>query len=319
MQSNEVNSNLTAQLTPFYTEMGCYLQIRTNQSLSGSPSLRFSSNGSQQTMALLTIEENQYSTYLLDPVILANTKNFRLIDNKQTIYEFTDDRQYQLQDQIAEKLVYSVDGLCRVSANPEALFNKTLLWIESDSSDLPTPKASKVNSKIYNLNPKGIPLKRSIEVGVLPNSDAVENIDRTAVYYYNYKRHRWEFSPSKHNPKTGFIETRLDRFATVALLQDNTAPTITSVNVKNMHSYSSDQLSQIQLKLFDNLSGFDPKESSFNMILNGQRLLAAYQPMEKELSYRFTELLESGEYLLFVSINDRAGNSSSMRIKFSIE
>jgi hypothetical protein len=115
------------------------------------------------------------------------------------------------------------------------------------------------------------------------------------------------------------METPLDRFETVTLLLDDTPPTVKAVNIENLRSYPQDQLSEIQAELYDDLSGFEAQEASFVMSIDGQRLLAEYQPIDKELKYKLSRPLDIGGHELTIQIKDRAGNSSTVRIKFSVE
>ena len=316
---NAIPENFKAKIAPFYLEKGCLLQISTNASLGATPAIRFSRNGTNQTMSIFKTGVNQYSTFLLTPAILSNTRNFRLINNNRSIYEFTDDRQYQLFNQINETSVYSIDGSCKLTTETEAFFDSTLLWIDHDNN-FPVGLARKsIRSKVYHLRPSGIPLNMPIIVGILTDIEEMSTSNQLAVYYYNYKQNRWEYSKSRLDPETDFIETSLDRFETVALLLDDIAPAIKTVNIENLRSYPHGQLSSIKAELYDNLSGFESQESSFNMSIDGQRLLAEYQPIDKELKYGFNQPIDIGDHVLKIHINDRAGNSSTARIKFSVE
>jgi len=316
---NGLSANFKARILPFYLEKGCFLIISTSAPLGIAPAIRFSKNGTNQTMSIFKTGVNKYSTFLLNPAVLSGTRNFRLIDNNRSIYEFTDDRQYQLFNQIDETSVYSIDGSCKITAGTEAFFDSTLLWIDNDNNFPVGLSRRLIRSKIYHLRPAGIPLNEPIDIGILTNIEAISTLNQLAVYYYNYKQNRWEYSKSKFDPKTNFMETSLDRFETVALLLDDTPPTVKAVNIENLRSYPQDQLSEIQAELYDDLSGFEAQEASFVMSIDGQRLLAEYQPIDKELKYKLSRPLDIGGHELTIQIKDRAGNSSTVRIKFSIE
>ena len=68
----------------------------------------------------------------------------------------------------------------------------------------------------------------------------------------------------------------------------------------------------------DLISGFDPSENSFELILDDQPLIFAYQPKLKTISYELEQPLLIGEHTLQFKVKDRAGNQASQKIKFKV-
>jgi hypothetical protein len=78
------------------------------------------------------------------------------------------------------------------------------------------------------------------------------------------------------------------------------------------------ELSTFKIKIDDLLSGFDPSESSFELILDDQSLIYAYQPKLKTISYELDRPLLIGEHSLQFTVKDRAGNKASQTVKFKV-
>ena len=59
---------------------------------------------------------------------------------------------------------------------------------------------------------------------------------------------------------------------------------IKSIHPGNNGNYPSLELSEFKIQIDDLLSGFDPSENSFELILDDQPLIYAYQPKLKTIS-----------------------------------
>ena len=79
-----------------------------------------------------------------------------------------------------------------------------------------------------------------------------------------------------------------------------------------------DILNKFEFKIDDALSGFEPAESSFDLILDQKPLIYAYQPKSKIISYQLGRPLALGTHTLQLSIRDRAGNKINKKIEFKV-
>ena len=66
------------------------------------------------------------------------------------------------------------------------------------------------------------------------------------------------------------------------------------------------------------LSGFDPKESSFDLFLDNLPLIYTYQPKLKIISFDLSRPLSIGKHTMQIAIQDQAGNKTNKIIEFSV-
>ena len=77
--------------------------------------------------------------------------------------------------------------------------------------------------------------------------------------------------------------------------------------------------SKIIIDIDDTISGIEPKEKSFSIKLNEEKLFCAYQPVKKQISYRFDRGLSPGEHQLHITVLDKVGNKIEKNILFKCE
>ena len=137
------------------------------------------------------------------------------------------------------------------------------------------------------------------------------------IYKYNKKKKKWEFQDpqQKHYSQ---ITAKLPELGVVTLLQDTIPPEIVHIFPDPSQSYTSGEIYSIECILKDNLSGIEPSEEALKIILNGEKIFCAYQPVKNELSYSLAEPLISGDYSMFISARDYAGNKMEKTIKFIV-
>ena len=86
----------------------------------------------------------------------------------------------------------------------------------------------------------------------------------------------------------------------------------------NNGRYPQIGLDHFKLNINDELSGFDPTPESFELLLDGKKIIYAFQPKLKTLSYQLEEPLSIGSHLLSVEVKDQAGNILKKEIKFKV-
>ena len=120
---------------------------------------------------------------------------------------------------------------------------------------------------------------------------------------------------------------KLKRVLLIALLigfacedkeQDTIPPEIVYIFPAPSQSYTSGEIYSLECILKDNLSGIEPSEEALKIILNGKKIFCAYQPVKNELSYSLVEPLISGDYSMYISARDYAGNKMEKTIIFNV-
>ena len=77
-------------------------------------------------------------------------------------------------------------------------------------------------------------------------------------------------------------------------------------------------MTQIKILVDDLISGIEPQESSFDLLLNDLPVFAAYQPIKKEISYRIEQPLTKGQHKIEFKVRDRMNNESAETIYFVV-
>ena len=208
----------------------------------------------------------------------------------------------------------SKDNIVDIQFAEFALFDTALIWIKNTHSF--KEKDIKPLTNTYNIEPSNLPLKNSVYLTFKLNQNQ-QLIDGIGIYRYNKKKNKWEFQePHGKN----FIQhtVELSELGIFTLLQDTIPPEIVYISPAPSQSYTSGDIYSIECVLKDNLSGVEPSEDALKIILNGKRIFCAYQPVKKELSYSFIDPLITGNYSMYISARDYAGNKMEKTIIFNV-
>ena len=208
----------------------------------------------------------------------------------------------------------SKDNIVDIQFEEFALFDTALIWIKNTHSF--KEKDIKPLTNTYNIEPSNLPLKNSVYLTFKLNQNQ-QLIDGIGIYRYNKKKNKWEFQdPHGKN----FIQhtVELSELGIFTLLQDTIPPEIVYISPAPSQSYTSGDIYSIECVLKDNLSGVEPSEDALKIILNGKRIFCAYQPVKKELSYSFIDPLITGNYSMYISARDYAGNKMEKTIIFNV-
>ena len=137
------------------------------------------------------------------------------------------------------------------------------------------------------------------------------------LYYYDQKE-GWQFVPTENNSERRVLMGEVKQLDAIAIIEDKMPPMIKSMHPGDHGKYPSLELNKFEFKIDDALSGFEPAESSFDLILDQKPLIYAYQPKSKIISYQLDRPLALGTHTLQLSIRDRAGNKINKKIEFIV-
>ena len=137
------------------------------------------------------------------------------------------------------------------------------------------------------------------------------------LYFYD-KKEGWTFVKTKNISERRVLLGEVKHLDAVAIIEDNTPPIFIRSYPGNGGKFSSLELNNFRISIDDELSGFDPKPSSFDVSLNGERLYYAFQPKLKILSYDLEKPLAVGKHSIAIRASDQAGNELRKTIKFEV-
>ena len=137
-------------------------------------------------------------------------------------------------------------------------------------------------------------------------------------YYFDQKKEVWTYAVTKNNQRKQILTAELEQMDAVTIIQDLDSPTIRMQFPGNGGKYHFGDVDKISIKVEDEISGIESKETSFKLQLNDKTLYPAYHPLKKIISYNLDKPLEKGAHTIDFSVEDRMGNQSSETIYFSI-
>lgn len=228
-------------------------------------------------------------------------------------YKFESDIKPQLILPNKNSTVFSNDSTISINII-ESFYDTTLAWIENHSILSKSYNKTR-RSEVYEIFSKGIPFKNKIEVSF--ELDDIEKLNNSAIYKYSPKKSKWNYVKSEIDSNK--ITAKLSKPEIITVIDDIKRPWFNYAYPKDSASYTQGTLANIKIMLDDDLSGINSSEKYLQVHLDGKRLLVAYQPIKKEISYDIRNPLSIGEHNLKINIQDRSGNLASKSIKFFIE
>ena len=298
-----------------HTDAGVYIQIQPKQAVNADVSLRLKGEYQYETIPLNQIQPSVYLTAPIPPVWFENVDQIEAIlkgsIERQVRFEFP----YTVAMPGTSVTVVSKDGFCSMRTKKSSVTNPTLMWIEAVHKYAPVTKGTLL-SRVYQLQPFERPLMKPVSVG-LRYPIKLKDRKNINLYYYDQKE-GWQFIPTENNSERRVLTGEVKHFDAIAIIEDKMPPMIQSMHPGDYGKYPSLELNKFEFKIDDALSGFEPAESSFDLILDQKPLIYAYQPKSKIISYQLDRPLALGTHTLQLSIRDRAGNKINKKIEFIV-
>ena len=216
-----------------------------------------------------------------------------------------------------KSVILSKDKNCSIQTLSGTVYSPTAIWIEKVDKHAPVKNGYHL-SPVYQLQPFDRVLKNEFLVGLRYNH-RYSGHSKMGIYYYNEKGEDWEYVSTKNNPERNILTASLDQFGAITIIQDLVPPKILRTFPANNGLYKSEDIKKIVIDIEDNISGIEPKEKSFSIKLDGQKLFCAYQPVKKQISYTFDRKLSEGDHQLYIKVTDKVGNKIEKNIRFNCE
>jgi hypothetical protein len=298
-----------------HTDAGVYIQIQPKQAVNANISLRLKGEYQYKTIPLNQIQPSVYLTAPIPPGWFENVDQIEAIlkrsIERQVRFEFP----YTVAMPGTSVTVVSNDGFCSIRTKKSSVTSPTLMWIEAVHKYAPVTKGTLL-SRVYQLQPFERPLMKPVSVG-LRYPIKLKDRENIHLYYYDQKE-GWQFVLTENNSERRVLTGEVKHLDAIAIIEDKISPTIQSMHPGDHGKYPSLELNKFEFKIDDALSGFEPAESSFDLILDQKPLIYAYQPKSKIISYQLDRPLALGTHTLQLSIRDRAGNKINKKIEFIV-
>ena len=130
---------------------------------------------------------------------------------------------------------------------------------------------------------------------------------------------KWSYLPTENSPAKRVLIAELKEINAVTILKDIQPPVVVRTFPEQGGRYDYEDVEVLTATVKDDLSGIAPNEQSLTMTLDGYKLLVAYQPIKKEMTYQLKEPLNAGSHRLIIFISDNVGNFTEKTINFSVD
>ena len=278
-------------------------------------SLRLKGEYQYETIKLNQVQPSVFLTKPLSPIIFNDVNEIEAILTGNIERQIRFDFPYTVAYPGSSITAISKDGLFSMRSKKNSISNSTLMWVEAVHKYAPVKKGNHL-SRVYQLQPYQQPLLNSINIAIRYPSKYKDR-DKIHLYFYD-QNEGWSFINTKNNTERQVLTGEIKQLDAVTIIEDIIPPIIKSIHPGNNGKYPSLELNEFKIKIDDLISGFDPSENSFELILDDQPLIFAYQPKLKTISYELEQPLLIGEHTLQFKVKDRAGNQASQKIKFKV-
>ena len=198
-----------------------------------------------------------------------------------------------------DKLSVLISEACRVEIDSAVLFKDEVVpFVKLRDGKY---------SSVYKLGEENIPLKKDFKISFFVDDKFLDYLDKIFVVREREGKARY----IKPEVQQNNISASSSHFGQFYLWIDTIPPKITPINVsknKNMKNTS-----YIELKIEDNFSGI----ANYNMYINGDWVLAKYEPRNSRIRYYFdSKMTIAEEYALKVVVKDNVNNTSVYETEF---
>lgn len=208
-------------------------------------------------------------------------------------------------------MIASKDGKCQVSFASGSVYKNVFLRL--DSLDPLADSKYDAIGDVYEIFPQDVPFKKSGRLELeYPGSDYQP--EKLGIYRKN--RHGWGFVGNTIDSKKTTISSQVSNLGVFTLIRDKIPPVLT-IRYPLDNSVIRDDSPQLLAIIYDELSGIE-NERSIVMKLDGQTMIAEYDPELKTIKYIPDDPISPGEHIVTVWATDNCNNEISVSSKFVI-
>lgn len=207
--------------------------------------------------------------------------------------------------------ISSKDGDCNVTFGAKAVYDNVFLRIDHEGV-VDGPKYDSVGDA-YQIYPQDIPFKGSATVRLkYPETDLLP--DKLGVYRKG--RNGWSFNGNSLDESNYTISCNLSSFGTFALIRDEVPPVVEIKYPLNNHRITS-RRPTFTAVVYDELSGV-ADERSIVMKIDGEEVIAEFDPETKAIKYKPDEPLLPGNHVFSVRAYDNSKNETEVVYNFVV-
>ena len=183
--------------------------------------------------------------------------------------------------------------------------NKNYLYETIDFKYLEKDSVEGVYGKIHQCHYDIVPLHKSAKISI---RSRVPKYLKDKVYIAKIKDKKYRFFGNKW--ENNYLTAKISEFGDFAIAADTIMPKITGVNIFPGKEIKKQQT--IKCLIEDKESGI----KKYNARINDKWILMEYDHKRKLLKYDFNEMIQKGENLFILEVEDMLGNKQNYSAKF---
>ena len=183
--------------------------------------------------------------------------------------------------------------------------NKNYLYESIDFKYLEKDSIEGIYGKIHQCHYEIVPLHKSAKISIRAN---VPRHLREKVYIAKIKGEKFRYFGNKW--ENNFLTAKISEFGDFAIAADTILPKITGVNIYPGKVIKKQQT--IKCLIEDKESGI----KKYNASINNKWILMEYDHKRKLLEYDFNEIVQKGENIFNLEVEDMLGNIKNYSAKF---
>ncbi len=215
-------------------------------------------------------------------------------------------------DPLTASRLPSEDGRFWVDFWPGSTYQPLYGRVRTDS--LSARRRDHFASHIYHAEPQDVPLNTGARV-VLRYAESEANPDKLGVYYRTPRR--WVFIDNELDEAVRTVSAKVFSLESFALMRDEAPPEISRLRPAHQTRLRS-RTPHISVHVHDQMSGI-ASENDIVLRLDGQKLIAEYDPERRRVLYQVVEPLAPGRHELSVWAQDRCKNHAFQTAVFWVE
>ena len=183
--------------------------------------------------------------------------------------------------------------------------NKNYLYESIDFKYLEKDSLEGTYGKIHQCHYEIVPLHKSAKISIRAN---IPRHLREKVYIAKIKGEKFRYFGNKW--ENNFLTAKISEFGDFAIAADTILPKITGVNIYPGKEIKKQQT--IKCLIEDKESGI----KKYNASINNKWILMEYDHKRKLLEYDFNEIIQKGENIFNLEVEDMLGNIKNYSAKF---
>ena len=206
-------------------------------------------------------------------------------------------------------------GEFHINGDSGIFHDSTFVWIETSKYE--SNQDVELISGPFKLGPSFQPMKKKVDIHFdLFTPDKLAN---AGIFYYDQDNKKWIYLETTIDKKNVRLSSKVLSGEIFAVLRETQKPQITSLTPNINASYRQKDISTIQFKVEDFISGIDGENNVSIQIDDGKPLIHEFNNYRNEVNFEFENLLSKGEHTLNIVCKDNVGNSHQIRGSFYIK